>query len=147
MKNSIIAITLGLCFAGACLSSCDTPAENVVDAKADLQEAQLKLAEAHRDSIKDAEWDQFKAASIEKITNNNIKIVELKGRQYVKGAYKDPSYEKQVIILEERNLLLQRRIDDYEKYNSNWEEFKREFNHDVEEIGKSLKEITVDNSK
>ena len=30
---------------------------------------------------------------------------------------------------------------------SNWESFKREFNHDMDEIGQALKDLTVDNKK
>jgi DNA-directed RNA polymerase subunit N (RpoN/RPB10) len=33
----------------------------------------------------------------------------------------------------------------YEKSQSDWEAFKREFNHDMEELGKALKDLTVDN--
>jgi hypothetical protein len=40
-------------------------------------------------------------------------------------------------------------MDDYEstKISSDWEEFTREFNHDMEELGKSLKNLTVSNKK
>jgi len=39
------------------------------------------------------------------------------------------------------------RLVAYEKSQSNWESFKREFNHDMDEIGQALKDLTVDNKK
>lgn len=71
----------------------------------------------------------------------------LKRKQYDKGTFMDPAREKKIADLEARNKTLQGRIDDYEKYHSNWESFKREFNHDMEEIGKSIKDIANNNAK
>jgi hypothetical protein len=39
------------------------------------------------------------------------------------------------------------RLVAYDKSQSNWESFKREFNHDMDEIGKSLEDLTVDNKR
>jgi hypothetical protein len=38
-------------------------------------------------------------------------------------------------------------MDTYEKKQSDWESFKREFNHDMDELGQALKDLTVDNKK
>jgi hypothetical protein len=35
----------------------------------------------------------------------------------------------------------------YDKNQTDWEKFKREFNHDMDELGKSLKDLTVNNKK
>jgi hypothetical protein len=147
MKSSIITFLLCIGISGALLPGCDTPAENVGDAKEDLAKAQEKLAEAREDSLKTANWEAFKSASEDQIAINDVNIAELKSRKGPKGESMDPKYIEQVNILEARNKALKERIDFYEKYNSNWEEFKREFNHDLEELSKTMKEITVDNKK
>jgi uncharacterized protein YeaO (DUF488 family) len=38
-------------------------------------------------------------------------------------------------------------MDAYEKTQSDWEEFKREYNHDMEELGAALKDFRVNNRK
>jgi hypothetical protein len=147
MKISFCFYVAAILLAHAVLVGCDSPQKNVTDAKEDLHEAQVKLAEAQRDSIKTADWNAFKSSSMDRIAANKVQITALKSKQYEKGTIMDPVYEQQITTLEAKNETLQRRIDDYEKYNSNWETFKREFNHDMEDIGKSLKELTVNNTK
>jgi hypothetical protein len=61
------------------------------------------------------------------------------------GKTLDPLYEKKIEILEQQNKDLKKRIEDYETSQSDWEKFKSEFNHDMEELGKALKDFTVDN--
>ena len=40
------------------------------------------------------------------------------------------------------------KLDNYKvDASENWESFKREFNHDMSELGDALKDITVDNKK
>lgn len=61
------------------------------------------------------------------------------------GKTLEPMYEKRIITLQEKNMEMRARLDNYEKSQSDWESFKREFNHDMDELGQSLKDITVDN--
>lgn len=42
---------------------------------------------------------------------------------------------------------MKRRSIYYEKSQSDWETFKREYNHDMDELGNALKDLTVDNKK
>jgi hypothetical protein len=39
------------------------------------------------------------------------------------------------------------RIDAYDKSQSDWESFKREFTHDMEGLGQALNDLTVNNKK
>ena len=64
-----------------------------------------------------------------------------------KGNIMDPVYAQQIVDLEHKNTAMQNRIDDYEKYNSSWEEFKRDFTREMDELGESLKGVGSDNSK
>ena len=93
------------------------------------------------------EWKEFKNDSEIKIRNNEIRIAELKAKMNKPGTTLDPLYEKRIDTLEKKNRDLKARIADYEKSQSDWQTFKREFNHDMDELGQALKDFTVDNKK
>lgn len=58
------------------------------------------------------------------------------------------SYEKQIAVLEEKNSEMKIRMSEYkEDGGEKWQSFKIEFNHDMDELGKSLKDFTVDNER
>jgi chromosome segregation ATPase len=127
---------------------CKSPNEKVEDAKENVEEAEKKLAEAREDSIQAAEeWRVFKVETQEKIAANNAQISQLKASKKYLGKPTNEEYAKKIADLEARNADLQTRMNDYEKYHSDWETFKREFNHDMDELGKAMKDITVDNEK
>jgi light-regulated signal transduction histidine kinase (bacteriophytochrome) len=82
-----------------------------------------------------------------KIKENEIKIAGLKAKIMKPGEILDPLRQKRIEELEERNNELKAELRNYNRSNSDWETFKREFNHDMEELGKALKNLTVDNKK
>lgn len=61
------------------------------------------------------------------------------------GKTLDPLYKSRIDALELKNQELKSRLEAYEKNQSNWETFKREFNHDMDELGVALADFTVDN--
>jgi cell shape-determining protein MreC len=63
------------------------------------------------------------------------------------GEIFDALYAKKIANLEQQNKEMRARLEAYEKSQSNWESFKREFNHDMDAIGQALKDLTVDNKK
>jgi hypothetical protein len=43
---------------------------------------------------------------------------------------------------------MRKKIEEYRtERKDNWEAFKKEFNHDMDDLGKSIKNITVKNTK
>jgi hypothetical protein len=154
MKNTIFAITVTALMAAATFSACQSPAEKekaaqdkVQDAKKDLKEAKAD-ANAEEQKVASAEeWKTFKYETDVKIRNNDARIAELKVRINRPGKVLDPLYAKQINGLEKRNAELRMRMDAYEKSQSDWASFKREYNHDMDELAQSLKDFTVDNKK
>jgi len=152
MKNIIYKTALALLLSGTIITGCKSTAEkedaakdNVEDAKENLKEVQAD-ANAQAQKIATAEeWSAFKSESEEKIAKNEARIAELKVKLKKPGTILDPVYEKRIETLESRNRDLRARMDAYEKNQSDWESFKREFNHDMDELGQSLKDFTVDN--
>ena len=147
MKTSNIMFFMSVLLLCFVTTRCTSPATKVDDAKENLQDAEQDLAKSLKDSTEAADWKEFKVAAQTKIDANRSDIAALREKKSKGGKFMDPIYGEQILTLEQRSLALQTRIDDYEKYHSNWETFKREFDHDMEEIGKSLKDISADNIK
>ncbi len=57
----------------------------------------------------------------------------------------DDLYKQRIERLEQKIADLKTRMNEYEKNQTGWESFKREFNHDMDELGSALKDLTVDN--
>ena len=105
-------------------------------------------AEAQADAIKVAnaeEWSVFKSDAEIKIKENEVRIGELKVKMKKSGKTFDAMYDKNIIALEQKNKDLRTKISNYESNQSDWEAFKREFNHDMDELGQALKDLTVNN--
>jgi outer membrane murein-binding lipoprotein Lpp len=141
-------VVLAMAILGGCQSSAekvDSAKENVEEAKEELQEVK---AEAQADAIKVAnaeEWRVFKSDAEVKIKENEIRIGELKIKMKKSGKTFDEMYEKNIIALEQKNKDLRTKISNYESNQSDWEAFKREFNHDMDELGLAIKDLTVNN--
>lgn len=153
-KTTITLFATAMLVAGSVFTSCKSPAQKedaaqtkVEDAQKDLNEAQN---EANAESQKVAtaeEWAAFKIEADAKIKSNDAKIAELTIKMNKPGEILDPIYKKRIQMLEQQNKDLKNRLFVYEKNNSDWEKFKREFNHDMDELGQALKDITVNNKK
>ncbi len=136
------------------LTSCQSEAQKsetaqnkVQDAKEDLKEAQTDAAVAAQKAATAEEWKAFKTDSEAKIKANEVRIAELKDKMKASGKTMDAVYAKNIDLLEQRNKDLKNRMDAYEKGQSDWESFKREFNHDMDELGAALRDLTVNNKK
>jgi len=136
---------------GSILTSCQPSERKVENAKENVEEAKADLAEAKMEYTE--EWEKYQNDYNEKFTNNENEINTFKARM-------DKSDEKfrernrdRVNELELKNRNLRKKMDDYntsrrnDRSNDKWEEFKREFNHDMDELGASLKTLGNDNVK
>ena len=123
-----------------------TPAqENVEEAKEDVQEAKEELSEA-RQQANAEEWQNFKDEMNAAIEKNDARIEELKQKIKNTGKAADAAYDKKIDALKEKNEQLKIKMDTYKNdADSDWQSFKREFNHDMDELGNALKDITVNN--
>jgi len=146
MKITIVTLALStMLVAGTLLTSCKSPTQKEEAAQAKVDEAQQDLNAAQVKVASQEEWATFKIESELKINDNEIRIAELKVKMKKPGKVFDALYQKRIDDLEKRNLDMRVRMETYEKSQSDWESFKTEFNHDMDELGKSLKDLTVDN--
>ncbi len=155
MKKIIFIFSiLAASIAGLLLNACSTSAEKADNAQVKLQDAKTELQTAQQDAnaaeltaARAAEWQTFKGASEASIKGNETMIADLKAKMKSTGKKLDAAYEKSIAELEEKNNKLKSRMDDYDKGQSDWESFKSEFKHDMDEIGAALKDLTVNNKK
>lgn len=90
----------------------------------------------------------FKKEQQRKLKENEERIEELKRMRAGTKAKIDNAYDSRIAKLEQANAELNRRITIYNDTDkSKWEEFKREFNHDMDELGQAIKDLFRDNSK
>ena len=154
MKKSILALAVVTCIAVTVTISCKPATkeekesqEKVELAKDNLEDAKDSLSVAKR-AASDEEWKAFKNSGDSIIRINDLRIAELKLKIKNTGATIDTKYQENIDVLEQKNKDLKAKIDVYKNdVNSDWQSFKREFKHDTDEIGKSLKDFTVDNKK
>jgi hypothetical protein len=155
MKKMIFFATLtiplmaGIIFTGYWSSTQKQKAAQtkMVFANLDLIAAQEDANAATQVVATPEEWNTFKSESELKIRDNEIRITELNVKLKNPGEIFDAPYEKKIALLELQNKDMKARLEAYEKIQSNWETFRREFNHDMVVIGDELKYLTVYNRK
>jgi flagellar motility protein MotE (MotC chaperone) len=118
MKIKYFILTFIMLIAGSILTGCNSNRENKVDyAKENVKQASQDLKDAQVQYEK--EWRQFKSDADLKITDNEKSIAKLKVKIKTGNKKLKAKYEK-------------------------WEEFKQGFNHDMDVVGKSIKDFFSD---
>jgi len=154
MKKTVFIPIVAMLSIVAILISCrpstneeQTAQDNVELAKEEVQEAKEDLAEAKRQANAE-EWQNFKDEMNAAIEKNDAKIAELKQEIKKTGKTADAEFDKKVDALKEKNENLKLKIETYKNdVDSDWQSFKREFNHDMDELGNAFKDLTVNNKK
>jgi hypothetical protein len=154
MKKSIFTLAIAAFAIGSIVTSCKPNTEkeqaaqdNVDSAKVAVTEAEEDLDDAKRVATAE-EWQAFKDSTNAKIEENNAEIAKLKLKIKKTGKDMDKAYQRNIDTMEQKNKDLKIKMDSYKNdVNNDWKSFKREFNHDMDELGKSLKDFTVDNKK
>jgi len=91
---------------------------------------------------------QFKNESEAIISANEKNIAELKIKIAKEKKENKASYEKKLAELEQKNSDLRKKLNEYKaEGEDDWNIFKAEFSHDMDELGKAFKDLTVNNVK
>jgi len=140
--------------AGTIFTSCQSSVQKQEAARDKVQDARQELNAAQKDAnaanqvvATAEEWEAFRNESDLKIKANETRVTELNVKMKKPGEILDATYEKRITNLEQQNSEMRAKLVAYDKSQSNWDSFKREFNHDMDEIGQALKDFTVDNKK
>ncbi|MES2559446.1 MAG: hypothetical protein V4590_06885 [Bacteroidota bacterium] len=146
MKNPILTIITATTFVAAIVTGCSSPATKVENAKQDLKEAKQELSQEQRDSV--ADYMAFKQESEERIAANEKTIAAFKERMVTDKKQLKKADQQVIDELEQRNIDMRKKLDEYQANGKDsWVEFKKEFSHDMDELGQSLKNLTIKNTK
>lgn len=142
MKSTILTLSLSVIITVSAISvSAQEPNKEAEHARKELATANKNLDQAQKDSISDLK--KFKADAILKIEKNDKDIAELKIRKKDTDKEIQKKYNKKVEEIEEKNNALRKQMDGYnERENNKWEIFKKEFNTKIDDLGKSISEMT-----
>ncbi|MBW6492327.1 MAG: hypothetical protein K0B15_14180 [Lentimicrobium sp.] len=153
MKNKFFTLIVATSLvAGTIFTGCQSSISKEEAAQTKVDEAEQALIEAQEKADIEAskvasadEWLAFKTETEVKISEYEIRIKALKDQMKKSGKTFDDLYKQRIEQLEQKIADLNTRLKDYEKNQSSWESFKREFNHDMDELGEAFKNLTVDN--
>ena len=141
MKNKCFILAVIALIAGSVTTGCSTSREQKVEnAKENVRQANQDLKDAQAEYLK--EWQQFKNDVELKISANETSINEFKEEIKRASPTFKAKYEKEVVVLEQKNIELKKKITEY-KYEGKdkWEEFKRDFNKDMDIVGNAIKDL------
>ena len=146
MKKSIFTLAAVAFMAATTLTSCNSPAKKVEEAQNDVNEAKKDLAKANEEYLADIE--SYRKVTAEKIAANDRSIAEFNSRIKEQKREAAADYKAKIAKLEQKNSDMKKQLDEYKADGKEkWEKFKTEFNHDLGELGKAFKDLTVKNVK
>jgi chromosome segregation ATPase len=154
MKKTIFSLAATMFVAGSIFSGCSSQDKKVENAEIKVQDAKSDVVDAKQDLAQTqqgapiSEFQKFKNESNEEINANDRKIAEL--RIEIKSETKEAREkdEKKIDALQKKNHELKEKLEAYhDDGKSDWKEFKTEFKHDLDGLGKAFKDITVRNTK
>ena len=146
MKNKILTLAMTGAIAIVGLSATAQESKKAADARKEVASAKKDLREAKIDSA--ADFQKFKKEAEGKIKENQMKITELKAKKSNDSKEVKAKYDKKVFALEKKNNELKSKIKKSSGTKTDmWTSFKREFTHDMEELGHAFKDLAVDNTK
>jgi uncharacterized protein YeaO (DUF488 family) len=153
MKNINLSLAIAIALlAGTIFTGCQSRAQReitvrntVLEASQDLQDLQNEALEEAQKAVDESEWKRFKYDAEMTIVNNEFRIADLRARFKKQGITLDPLYVKKIEKLEQQNNDLEKRIKNYREDKYDWQTFKTEFNNDLHELGKALKDLSVEN--
>lgn len=144
MKKLSLIFSVLLLLAGTELISCNTSAEKVEKAEDEVKVANENLDEANAEYLADVE--NFKLETNQKIDANAKSIADFNARIATDKKTAKAEYKEKIAALELKNTDMKKKMADYKADGKDgWAKFKEEFNHDMDELGKALKDFTVKN--
>jgi lipopolysaccharide export LptBFGC system permease protein LptF len=140
MKKSYMSLLLSFFLTTILLISCASPSEKVENAKEDVVDANNKLDTAIKNY--QADINAYKIETASKIAANELAIKNFNSKiEYEKKELR-ASYLSKIEVLEKKNRDLKNKLDNYQDDgNDKWRTFKAEFGKEMDDLGKSIKDL------
>jgi exonuclease VII large subunit len=136
-KTMIVAAIAGM----AVFSSCQTKEQKLENAQENVADANADLSKAQR---------EFREESENNLHENDLTIETYRANLKNEKEEMRAQYERRADSLTQRNKEMRAKLDNYKddsNDNTKWESFKREFNHDMDEMKTSIKDMGKNNVK
>jgi septal ring factor EnvC (AmiA/AmiB activator) len=128
------------------VASCNSEKEKVDEATSQAVEAGDDLKQAKDDYL--LEVEKYKIETADKIIENDKRIADLNASIKTEKKETREQFIKDIAALEAKNADLKMQIEVYKADSKeNCDKFKIEFSHDMDELGKAFKDLTVKNVK
>jgi transcriptional regulator of heat shock response len=140
VKKSILLLAVLSLISANILTGCDTPAEKVENAQANVDNAKQNLDKANDEYLVDIE--NYRKITAEKIAANDKSIAEFNARIENQKKEAREEYKNKIAALEQKNTDMKKKMDDYKAQGKdNWEIFKSDINHDMDDISNGFTDL------
>lgn len=132
-------------FAGI-LTGCTSTASKVENAEENVKKEQEDVVKAN-ENLK-MEIENYRKESVSKIDGNDQRIAEVRAQAEKDKSAMKAEVKTQISDLEKKNAELRTKLNDYQSdKQEDWDTFKKELNHDMDELGNSLRDFGQKNMK
>lgn len=143
-KRSVLILTAYILIMSALLTGCASSEQKLEKAQTNAAEANTELNNANTEYLADVE--KYRIETADKIAANDKSIAEFKARIEIEKSIAEADYERQIIELEQKNSDSKKKMDEYKaEGKEQWEAFKTELSHDMDELSKAFTDLTVKN--
>jgi len=144
VKNHILTLAVIGCMASAFLMGCgDSPEQKVENALENSGYAPQAPSDGQTEY--EAKWRRFKRASERTIKANQYRIEAFKEKMEEAGPTFKARYRNEAAALEIRNLILKKKLGEYKEGGAaKLEEFRTNFNDDIDVVGRSMTALYKD---
>jgi len=130
------------------LTACNNNTSKNASSDSGIQASDTNAALKKEEEEYQKDLENYKKEKEEAIAANEKTIAALKSKIKLEKKEMHLEYEKKIAVLEQKNQAIKVKLSEYKSEGKDkWESFKREFNHDMEELGNALKEFATDNEK
>jgi len=120
--------------------------ENVQEASRNRNDVKQDFKREQQKSV--FEYQKFKKEAQNKIRKNEKKIGDLKMRLSKFQTRERSDYQRNLRSLEQKNNRLKKKLANYrEKEQNKWFSFKRDFDHDIDEVTDGLRDFRMENKR
>lgn len=142
MKKSIVQFAVSAFSVAFIAIACSSPAEKVEKAQDQVVEANNNLDTAIKNY--QADMNAYRIETANRIAANELAIAKFNVKIANEKKEAKADYLKKIAALEKRNTEMKVRLQDYkDDGDSKWKTFKVEFSKEMDDLGKSIKDLTT----